>query len=199
MASKIKILWRSNKRREFSLKFSDVEVIVLVTASPSLIEKWLDDVSFEEKKFVGIGVQWTRYAAAAETLQICANNKCLIIQLSHCSRFPRILTGFLHSDTITFAGIWNNKDSRKLLSRNHDLEITNLVDVRKYVEGFGNASVPDIVKEGLGINFTPSIDILRSKWNRKKLHRSQITQATIDAYVSCKLAEIYVKDEQDED
>ncbi|KAI3852269.1 hypothetical protein MKW98_028604 [Papaver atlanticum] len=122
---------------------------------------------------VGLGVQWLPpYPGSvdpAKTLQLCFGTRCLIIQLSHTPYVPRILRRFLGDEKITFAGIWNHMDEKKLLMSEHQLYVTNLVNLSN-IGTSGNDPV-----------------VGRSNWNARNLRHDQVQYACVHAHV---LAEI---------
>ncbi|KAL1204776.1 hypothetical protein V5N11_017385 [Cardamine amara subsp. amara] len=129
----------------------------------------------------------------ADTLQLCVDNRCLIIQLSNCDYVPDELRSFLADPGTTFVGVWNNKDAEKLAESSHQLEIGELLDIRHYVrdsEGrsLRGCSFEVIVEECMGyqgVRLDP--DISMSDWSVYYLHHDQILQASLDAYVCFQL------------
>ncbi|XP_010468138.1 PREDICTED: uncharacterized protein LOC104748153 [Camelina sativa] len=213
---------------EHTVDFFGEEFIVTVTPDPSVINRWIRDVLFNNRfsshpLVVGVGVQWTpltyysdspppddSYAtdlppgcyyadpppsgrsysdSPADILQLCVGNKCLIIQLGYCEQVPNSLRSFLTDPETTFVGVWNSQDARKLAICCHQLEIGNLLDVRRYVnDSWGRSmrgcSFEEIVEEVMGyqgVRLDP--DISMSDWTAYDLDNDQILQASLDAYV----------------
>lgn len=202
MAPRVKSMASYNTHQDYSVDFFGVDLIVTVTPTPSVIRKWIHRVVFNHRRsqrsnplVVGVGVQWTpaNYDLPAETLQLCVGKRCIIIQLSHCDRVPQILRRFLADPEVTFVGVWNNQDARKLKQSSHRLEIVEPLDIRHYVEdseGYSlkRCSFEEIVETCMGyrgVRLDPRISM--SDWGVYDLRHEQILQASVDAYVCCKL------------
>ncbi|CAF2079533.1 unnamed protein product [Brassica napus] len=133
------------------------------------------------------------YDRPADTLQLCVGTSVLIVQLSYCQRVPNILRRFLTNPDTTFVGFWNSQDVRKLEITRHQLEIGELLDVRKYVadqqgRSLRGRSFEGIVEECMGLEGV-KLDrkISKSDWSVDYLSKEQLVQVSVDAYVSFKL------------
>lgn len=134
------------------------------------------------------------FSPPVDTLQLCVGNRCIIIQLSHCDRVPDVLHSFVEDQETTFVGVWNSQDARKLEESKHQLWISDLLDLRKYVvdsqgRSLRGCSFEEIVEVCLGrrgVRLDPEISM--SDWRPINLCHDQILQASIDAYVCYKLA-----------
>ncbi|CAE5967001.1 unnamed protein product [Arabidopsis arenosa] len=131
----------------------------------------------------------------ADTLQLCVGKRCIIIQLFHCERVPQVLRNFLADRDYTFVGVWNSQDAGKLERSRHQLEIAELLDLRKYVSDstgrrtMRGCSFEEIVEENLGhqgVRLDPQVSM--SDWRVYDLGYDQILQASIDVYACCQLA-----------
>ncbi|AAG51007.1 hypothetical protein; 73797-74486 [Arabidopsis thaliana] len=98
----------------------------------------------------------------------------------------------------TFVGVWNSQDARKLERSRHQLEIDDLLDLRKYVEdssgrrSMRGCSFEVIVEECLGYRGVRlDREISMSDWSAYELCDDQILQASIDAHVCFKLGVKY--------
>ncbi|XP_010550692.1 PREDICTED: uncharacterized protein LOC104821486 [Tarenaya hassleriana] len=190
-------------RRLYAVDFFGNPLIVTVTDTTSVIRRWIQSIRYHHRHhihfgrlIVGLGVQWNDQFgtnSSADTLQLCVESRCLIIQLNHCDYLPQILRRFLRDFGITFVGFWNGQDKKMLLNSNHQLEIGDILDIRHYVKNSDGVSLrgssfETIVKECLGykgVELKPSIS--RSDWDRRNLRNEQILQATVDALVCFKL------------
>ncbi|CAE5967000.1 unnamed protein product [Arabidopsis arenosa] len=224
MAPRIRPVGSYATQEKYSINFFGEELIVTVTPDPSVIGQWIHDV-LSNNRFsshplvVGVGVQWTPpgyysdsppvnhysdsssggyYDPPADTLQLCVGNRCIIIQLSHCDRVPRVLHYFLANPDYTFVGVWNSQDARKLERSRHQLEIDDLLDLRKYVEdsrgrrSLVRCSFEVIVEECLGYRGVRlDREISMSDWSAYDLCDDQILQASIDVHVCFKLGVKY--------
>ncbi|KAL9291136.1 putative ribonuclease H-like superfamily [Arabidopsis thaliana] len=205
-----------NTHIEYSVDFFGDEFIVTVTWDSSVISRWIRNVLFNNRfsshpLVVGVGVQWTpfsyysdprpnnyyadpppiRYYSdnPADILQLCVGNRCLIIQLGYCDQVPNNLRSFLADPETTFVGVWNGQDAGKLARCCHQLEIGELLDIRRYVtDSWGRSmrrsSFEEIVEECMGyqgVMLDPEISM--SDWTAYDLDLDQILQASLDAYV----------------
>ncbi|KFK38599.1 hypothetical protein AALP_AA3G134600 [Arabis alpina] len=218
MAPRIRTTASYSTHQEYTVDFFGENLIVTVTSNSSVINRWIRDVHFYNHPLVvGVGVQWTpafyyyddsppesnyysdsptesdyHFSPPVDTLQLCVGNRCIIIQLSHCDSVPDILHGFVEDQETTFVGVWNSQDARKLEESKHQLWISDLLDLRKFVvdsqgRSLRGCSFEEIVEVCLGrrgVSLDPEISM--SDW-RFNLSHDQILQASIDAFVCCKL------------
>ncbi|XP_010465011.1 PREDICTED: uncharacterized protein LOC104745460 [Camelina sativa] len=217
MAPRIRSIGSYATQEKYSVDFFGDEFTVTVTPDPSVIGQWIHDVlSHNRFSFhplvVGVGVQWTPhgyysdsdsssggyYDPPADTLQLCVGNRCIIIQLSHCQHVPNVLRSFLADPNYTFVGVWNSQDARKLEWCRHQLEIGDLLDLRKYVEdsrgqrSLRRCSFKVIVEECLGYRGVKlNRRVSMSDWSEYDLCDRQVLQASIDAFVCFKLGVKY--------
>ncbi|EOA33037.1 hypothetical protein CARUB_v10016368mg [Capsella rubella] len=134
----------------------------------------------------------------ADVLQLCVGNRCIIIQLGYCDQVPNSLRSFLTDPETTFVGVWNGQDAGKLAQSCHQLEIGELVDIRRYVnDSWGRSmrgcSFEEIVEECMGyqgVRLDPEISM--SDWAVFNLDHDQILQASLDAYV-CHLLGVWAR------
>ncbi|KAI3882595.1 hypothetical protein MKW92_051847 [Papaver armeniacum] len=193
---------RGTGRRIFNVNFFGRSITTTVTSKPREIKRWIDSSLYygryqyrNRTLVVGLGVQWLpSYRGSvdpAETLQLCFGTRCLIIQLSHTPYVPRILRRFLGDEKITFAGIWNHMDERKLLMSEHQLYVTNLVNLSNIgTSGNGSprGSMENLVRVFLGFSGVAKDPVVgRSNWNAKNLSHDQVQYACVDAHVSAEI------------
>ncbi|VVA97378.1 unnamed protein product [Arabis nemorensis] len=129
-----------------------------------------------------------------DTLQLCVGNRCIIIQLSHCYCVPVVLHSFVGDRETTFVGVYNGQDARRLHESEHQLVIWNLLNLRKYVVDSqgrhvrGRCSFEEIVEVCLGrrgVRLDRTVSM--SDWSAFNLCDDQILQASVEAFVCCKL------------
>ncbi|KAJ0242473.1 Polynucleotidyl transferase [Hirschfeldia incana] len=208
MAPTIRTMGEYKSHQVYFVDFFGQNLDVTQTETPSIIRRWIGNEIYRHRRsrsshplVVGVGVQWTpswyfsppEYDRAADTLQLCVGTSILIVQLSHCNRVPNILRRFLANPNTTFVGFWNSQDERKLGITRHRLEIGELLDVRKYLadsdgRSLRGRSFGKIVEECMGlegVRLDPRIS--KSDWSVGYLSNEQLIQASVDAYVSCKL------------
>ncbi|OVA06880.1 3'-5' exonuclease domain [Macleaya cordata] len=187
--------------RIFTVNFFGTEIITTLTSNPSVIRRWIYEILFfhryrRHQLVVGLGVQWRPTGNfgsddPAETLQLCVGTRCLIIQLSHSHSVPNILRRFLVDKQISFVGIRNYSDEKKLLRSRHQLSMSNTQNLGKIVAsetgdrrhlGASMEILASYVLDLDGVKKDPSIG--RSNWNAKYLTVEQVEYACVDAHVS---------------
>ncbi|XP_026438066.1 uncharacterized protein LOC113336632 [Papaver somniferum] len=151
-----------------------------LTSRPEIIHQWIHHywqvygMLFGNRLIVGAGVQWRPSNHRADTLQLCIGTRCLLIQLSHTPYIPDILRWFLVDVNIHFVGIRNRFDAERLRISDHELLISNLINIGDFID----IGLP-------GLRGDPSVG--RSNWSAEHLTIDQVQYAVVDAYVSFEL------------
>lgn len=183
----------------YSVDFFGEGIGVTVTESPSVIRQWIFTERYLNRRrysshslVVGVGVQWTPRGSdpPPDVLHLCVGRSCLIIQLSYCKRIPNVLRRFFADRSITFVGIWNCQDKKKLAMCRHRLEIWRLLDIRHSLvdKELRRSSFEKIVNARLGHEgVRKDTEISMSDWDDEFLSHDQILQAAVDSYVSFKI------------
>ncbi|XP_007035849.2 PREDICTED: Werner syndrome ATP-dependent helicase homolog [Theobroma cacao] len=187
--------------RTFTVNFFSETITTTVTATPSVVRKWIFRVLslhrfHRDTLVVGLGVQWTptvsRDRAPAATLQLCVGRQCLIFQLLHATHVPQALRRFLADPRATFVGVWNYHDEDMLMRSNHMLTVMRIVDAR------------DVAADRCGLSKQLSMETLAgvllgargvrkprevgaSDWDAYWLSPEQVQYACVDAFVSSEL------------
>ncbi|EOA31416.1 hypothetical protein CARUB_v10014596mg [Capsella rubella] len=204
MAPTIRTIGSFRTHQKHLIDFYGEDLIVTVTPTATVIRRWIRSVRSYNRNHsvhplvVGVGVQWTPDSSdpdpPPETLQLCVGSRCLIIQLGHSYRLPKVLRTFLADPKTTFVGVWNGQDQKKLAGCSHRVEIREILDLRLYVKDSRGAmmrlcSFEQIVKERLGragVRLDPAICM--SDWGVYILSHDQVLQASIESCVCFKLA-----------
>ncbi|KAF5207787.1 Polynucleotidyl transferase, ribonuclease H-like superfamily protein, partial [Thalictrum thalictroides] len=180
------------------VNFSGNKIETTVTDKSEIVVNWIREIrQIHTKRFlVGLDCEWKSnkcHKNEVATLQLCIENKCLIIQLLHIDRIPRLLRGFLHDSAITFAGVEVERDTRKL-TEDYGLKCFTVVDVQKLLAmksdewtfdfGVHQPRLKARAFEAVGL---PKKVTIMSNWEARVLREDQVQYACIDAYVSYKL------------
>ncbi|KAF9594358.1 hypothetical protein IFM89_030487 [Coptis chinensis] len=183
------------------VKFSGNLIETTVTDSAETVENWVREVrqTYQKPFFVGLDCEWKPNYIRGRCnplalLQLCIENKCLIIQLLYIDRIPRLLRGFLHDSSITFVGVEVESDVKKLRD-SYGLECFNARDVRKLAMDSDWASaftgrrpgLKDLAFEIAGLSMIKPKKVTMSNWDALVLKENQIEYACIDAYVSYRI------------
>lgn len=99
--------------RKYEVEFNSKSIETLVTNKASVIEQWVRDIYTllnGNGAVVGLCIQCkpnahNKPSSKAATLQICMDNKCLIIQLLHLDRIPESQKLFMLDPCLTFVGM----------------------------------------------------------------------------------------------
>ncbi|KAK7246249.1 hypothetical protein RIF29_41111 [Crotalaria pallida] len=180
-------------RSIYTVNLHGTHIITTVTATPSIVRKWLSTTLYHRRYdncfVVGLGVQWTPHGdPPAETLQLCIGHRCLIFQLCYTDRVPLKLRRFLMDPDNTFVGFWNHSDRVKLRGSLHRLEMCkDPVDLRlhvvtEYHENLSRAQTRVIVKKCLGYDVERGNDVSKSYWRVGVLSEEQVLYACVDAH-----------------
>ncbi|KAL8157907.1 uncharacterized protein LOC141724210 [Apium graveolens] len=187
---------RRYRRRTFTIKCHNRTILTTVTSTPAVVRSWLHRViiSFSHhlnsrRLVVGLGVQWRENSSTAATLQLCVGRFCLILQLLYTPRIPLCLRRFLSNPSITFVGVWNSRDREMLSRSHHNIDVDNLIDVRRVAAEKRNVSVQvsmeRLAEMILGMyGLDKPEEIGRSNWNVSLLSHKQVVYSCVDAFVS---------------
>ncbi|XP_011011675.1 PREDICTED: uncharacterized protein LOC105116165 [Populus euphratica] len=126
---------------------------------------------------IPIGGMNSKLRSPVMEMVLCVGSRCLIFQLSISNTVPQRLHNFLTDCNITFVRICDGKDRKKLRNSRHQLTITRLLDLRRFLRS----------EDEEHIYFGCKMDITASDWGREDLIFYQIRQASISAYVSFKI------------
>lgn len=89
---------------------------------------WLEETDRGQGVMVGLSVQWTnrpylRVEAPADTLQLCIEFRCLMVQLKQAEDVPIELRDLLNNAHCIFVGVGNGSTARRLRNSIHHLEM----------------------------------------------------------------------------
>ncbi|KAB1216884.1 Werner Syndrome-like exonuclease [Morella rubra] len=143
---------------------------------------------------VGLDTEWSLLPnKKAAVLQLCVDERCLIIQLVYMEdNIPlSTLESFLTDSNFTFVGIEVAQDIAKL-KHEYGLECNKSMDIgrlakRRWPGRFRGPSLKELASELLGIDMRKPEDVCLSNWEAKVLNENQIEYACIDAYASYRI------------
>ncbi|XP_027338273.1 uncharacterized protein LOC113852234 [Abrus precatorius] len=182
----------TNRSGTYRVNIDEDTFIVTVTAAGTVARRWLNEtmninqVSVNNRTaVVGLGVQWSPSGAqAADTVQLCVGQRCLIFQISRAEFVPSELRHFLWNRGFTFVGFWNRHDRAMLSQSRHALQLrSDPLDLVRLVRNeVAGAPLERIVEEYLGftgVRLTRNVTM--SDWNRPLLTFAQIFQVAAEA------------------
>ncbi|KAI3881178.1 hypothetical protein MKX03_002352 [Papaver bracteatum] len=174
--------------RNYNVQCNGVTIVTTVTNSSSLIDSVLSE--FLSKRIISLRIKWNSNPANKKvaTLNLCHENRCIIIQLLHLDSIPNSLRNLLSDRSINFVGA-RTQDIDKL-DHDHGLKcwsahwigsFTVLPAILQHFFGDGAAGrqIP-----GPSVEDVISMRSHDSDWSADILTSEQIRIATIDAYTS---------------
>ncbi|MCL7031082.1 hypothetical protein MKW94_008809 [Papaver nudicaule] len=182
--------------RNYDVQFNGVTIVTTLTDSSLLIDTVLKE--FRSKHVIGLNIQWSSSSDSnnkVATLQLCHDNRCIIIQLLHLDSIPDSLRNLLSDRSIKFVGVGIAEDIA-MLDGDHGLkcwfghELGSLMAFyatgQQFVSGGGGAgSVSSTIRQVVGLSIEDLEYVIdHSDWSANILTNEQIKVAAIDAYAS---------------
>ncbi|CAL1354366.1 unnamed protein product [Linum trigynum] len=184
--------------------FSGEAIETTVTSRASVVDNWVHSIPAGRKLIVGLDCEWRPNTTPfmnnkTALLQLCVGTKCLILQLFYLDYIPQSLKDFLRDPNHTFVGVEVERDVAKL-GADYGLSCTSVVDVREVTLAkwpnmfWRKPGLKDIAKEVAGISMPKPMSVCRSDWQQRILEEKQIECACIDAFASCRIGHVLLKD-----
>ncbi|CAJ1931951.1 unnamed protein product [Sphenostylis stenocarpa] len=186
----------------YTVFYDELSIETTVTNESNTVEQWISSTNVKKQRVVGLDTEWMRVEKGkmkVAILQLCIENKCLIIQLFCMNKIPQSLRNFLMDSTLEFAGVGVMNDMN-MLEKNYGLKCNKGIDVavlakKRWPNRISSASLKYLAKELLGLEMEKSKAVCTSDWKSKKLTETQVEYACIDAYVSYKIGKMIISDE----
>ncbi|XP_078447007.1 3'-5' exonuclease-like [Wolffia australiana] len=182
----------------FFLKVFGRQVCATVTMDPGAVRRWIYRIIYHHqflyytgRLVVGLGLQWRSDPRIGgrervATIQLCVGSRCLIFQIIHAGRVPRILERFLSNPDVTFVNVAIAYDCRKLWEE-YQLQVATAVDLWKRTPT-GRMSMQEMVSKFLGWEMEEDelkpIAVARSNWEAEWLDQAQVRYACLDVFCS---------------
>ncbi|XP_028765123.1 Werner Syndrome-like exonuclease [Neltuma alba] len=182
---------------KYSVKYGGKAIETTVTDKAAVADEWVQEIrnkySGNAKVVVGLDVEWKPTDAInvkPATLQLCINDKCLILQLLHMEEFPTSLKRFFMDSKFTFVGVEIEKDISKITEK-YGLEFRNREDIRelamsrnKYGITGDKTSLKDLAMVVCNIHLKKPVNVQASDWEASTLSSEQVEYACMDSYAS---------------
>ncbi|KAF9596649.1 hypothetical protein IFM89_012864 [Coptis chinensis] len=192
----------TNSDTQYIVYFSGKTIETTVTDKASVAQDWIRDiVSIHQHKtqvIVGLDIEWRPHpirdlSNKSATLQLCIDDKCLILQLFYMDEIPNLLKDFLGDSKFKFVGIEVGDDVQKLRNE-YGLICSSHLDIRelaktRYPGRFRRPGLKDLALEISGLRMMKPEHVCLSNWESRILDVNQIEYACIDAYASYKIAQ----------
>jgi ribonuclease D len=188
--------------------FLNSSIQTLVTNKASEVEDWLEETMMEMHSIVGLGVKWRHPFGSQQqfdvaTVQLCVGRRCLIFQF-HNADDPvhplPLLSSFLNTKNLKVVGFGMEKILNKLEYDCH-LTVTHAIDLGIFAaEKYGkpkwsNGGMAELVTELLGGNIPSQRKVRRSRWERAELSYDQVSHASLEVFLGCRLMEFLISDD----
>ncbi|XP_062170264.1 uncharacterized protein LOC133875989 isoform X1 [Alnus glutinosa] len=153
------------------VSFAGKSIETIVADKGGDIDEWFHQIlSLYAGKptVVGLDTEWSPSKKAA-ILQLCIDEKCLIVQLIYMDKnIPQSLKSFLADSNFTFVGIEVAMDIAKLRD-GYEIECTKSTDIGKVAKSrwpgrFRGPSLKELALEVVGLNMRKPKDICMSNW-----------------------------------
>ncbi|XP_015954636.1 3'-5' exonuclease-like [Arachis duranensis] len=199
----------NNVTSKYTINFDGKAIETTVTDISTIVDRWVKEIIilYAGKSFVvvGLDVKWrpkfSRYKNnKAATLQLCVDDKCLILQLFHILKLPRSLKNFLMNPTFTFVGDEVADDISKIKNE-YGLNCGSHADIRKLLiskkwplcYGMSWLGLKKLASGLYGLNMLRPLHIYESDWRSRFLSIEQVEYACIDAYAYYKIGHKLLK------
>jgi len=184
----------------------------IVTNQASVVEQWISSRYAEKEKVVGLDTEWMQIEKASEKkkktkktmmkvaiLQLCIEDKCLIIQLWCMNKIPSSLQNFMMDSRFEFVGVGVMNDI-SMLKNNYGLECNKGTDLfllakKRWPDRISSGSLKYLAKELVDLDMEKSKAVCKSDWKVKKLTEEQVKYACIDVYASFKIGKMVLSSE----
>ncbi|BAT99104.1 hypothetical protein LR48_Vigan06g118600 [Vigna angularis] len=194
----------STRRYEIWCDGTTIETIV--TNEENIVEQWLSSTYALKQKVVGLDTEWMHVPKASTKkatmkvaiLQLCVEDRCLIVQLFFMKNIPPSLQSFMMDASFDFVGVGVMNDIN-MLKKNYGLECNKGTDLvmlakKRWPEKISSGSLKYLAKELVGLEMEKSKAVVTSDWKAKELTEVQVKYACIDAYASFKIGKMVLSD-----
>ncbi|KAL1363814.1 hypothetical protein HN51_011987 [Arachis hypogaea] len=185
---------------KYTINFDGKAIETTVTDKANIVDQWVQEIDIlyagKSSVVVGLDVEWRPHAISylsnkSATLQLCIDDKCLIVQLFYIDNLPLSLKNFLMNPNFTFVGIEVGDDISKLRNE-YGLNCGRHADIRelamqKWPGRFRRPGLKDLAKDLVGLNMRKPKHVSMSNWEDRVLRIEQVEYGCIDAYASYKI------------
>jgi ribonuclease D len=181
---------------KYSVNFAGKTIETTVTDKGSTIDEWVQEIlSMYDGKptVVGLDIEWRPHqirsmSNKSATLQLCIDEKCLIVQLFYTDYIPQSLKSFMMDSNFTFVGIEVGDDITKL-NDEYGIASNKSADIRELAKAqwpgrFRRPGLKDLAWEVSGLAMKKPKHVCMSNWEARVLNENQVEYACLDAYAS---------------
>ncbi|KMT13649.1 hypothetical protein BVRB_4g080350 [Beta vulgaris subsp. vulgaris] len=185
-----------------TVSFGGANIVTTLTDKAQVIDEWVAEilpryVANGKSTVVGLDIEWrpnvvSTMSNKTTTLQLCIDNKCLIVQLFYLDYLPQSLRDFMGWPRFTFVGVKVDEDVAKLRYE-YGLICVCSKDIMDHALGlwpmrwFSRPGLKVLARDIAGLYMDKPMHVCRSDWQARVLTREQVEYACIDAYASYKI------------
>jgi len=186
---------------KYCVNFAGRTIETTVTDRGNTIDEWVHEIlSLYDGRptAVGLDIEWRPHqiqsmSNKSATLQLCIDEKCLIVQLFYTDYIPQSLKSFMMDPNFTFVGIEVGHDIAKLnneygVKSNRSADIRELA-MRQWPGRFRWPGLKDLAFEVSGLSMKKPKHVCMSNWEARVLNENQVEYACIDAYASYRVGQ----------
>ncbi|XP_027114876.1 3'-5' exonuclease-like [Coffea arabica] len=184
---------------KYSVTCDGKTIETTLTDKAAIADEWVREIlSLYANKptVVGLDSEWRPHpirsmSNKSATLQLCINDKCLILQLFYMDEIPQSLKNLLADSNFTYVGIEVADDIAKLKNE-YGLECSSSADIRalamrRWPGRFRRPGLKDLASDVVGLYMKKPKHVCMSNWEARVLNENQVEYACIDAYASYKI------------
>ncbi|QHN98468.1 hypothetical protein HN51_033744 [Arachis hypogaea] len=183
--------------KKYTINFDGKAIETTVANTYTIVDRWVQEIIT-----LYAGTNYSRYKNnKTATLQLCIDDKCLILQLFHVFKLPLLLKNFLMNPTFTFVGDEVADDISKIRNE-YGLNCGSHADIRelsskkwpnRYYDGNSWLGLKKLALDLVGLNMLKPLHIFESNWESRFLSIEQVEYACIDAYACYKIGHKLLK------
>ncbi|XP_057730880.1 3'-5' exonuclease-like [Arachis stenosperma] len=192
---------------KYAINFDGKAIETTVTDKSTIVDQWVREINilYAGKSFVvvGLDVEWRPtgipyLSNKSATLQLCIDDKCLILQLFYIDNLPLSLKNFLMNPNFIFVGVDVADDISKIRNE-YGLKCRSHADIRELsnkkwpLRYYMKPGLERLACDLVGLNMLKPLHICQSDWESRVLSIEQVEYGCIDAYASYKIGHMLLK------
>ncbi|KAF6163785.1 hypothetical protein GIB67_012144 [Kingdonia uniflora] len=184
----------------YHVSFAGKTIVTTVTDKADDANAWVNEILLihygKPTIVVGLDIEWRPHynrnmSNKSATLQLCVDDKCLILQLFYMDYLPQSLKNFLSDSAAIFVGLEVGNDVAKLRVE-YGLNCRRHADIKALAKArwpgrFRRPGLKDLALEVAGLRMAKPKHVCKSNWENRVLNVYQIEYACIDAFASYKI------------
>ncbi|XP_010674792.2 3'-5' exonuclease-like [Beta vulgaris subsp. vulgaris] len=182
--------------------FGGANIVTTLTDKEEVIDDWVAEIlpryiADDKSTVVGLDIEWRPHEISSmsnksATLQLCIDNKCLIVQLFYLDYLPQSLKNFMGWPKFTFVGVEVDDDVAKLKDE-YGLICATSKDIQAHalarwpMRWYRKPGLKVLARNVVGLYRAKPRHVCKSDWQARVFSKEQVEYACIDAYASYKI------------